>query len=135
MNQQQTNTLLIFLTITIVLFAGYPILIGGFRQSGDPFAAIIIILVSGLFACVYYLISSPTKIPINWCDIQHRFQTNIVQAFVLILFLTAFLIGSTLILISCAGADRIKDIGIGIIGGIISGALILFIQRRLFYGN
>lgn len=135
MNQQQTNTLLIFLAITIVQFAGYPILMGGFRQSGDPLAAIIIILMSGLFTCVYYLISNPTKIPINWSDIQHRFQVSVVQAIILILFLTLFLIGSTIVLISWAGVDRIKDVGIGIIGGIISGALILFIQRSLFYGN
>jgi len=132
MNQQQTNTLLIFLVITIIQFVGYPILKGGFRQGGDPFAAIVMILISGLFACIYYSISNPTKIPIKWSDIQHRFQSSIVQAFILIIFLASFLIITTLILISWAGVDRIKDIGIGIIGGIISGALILFIQRSLY---
>jgi len=133
MNQQQTNTLLIFLAITIVQFAGYPILMGGYYQKGDPLTATIMILISGLFAGIYYLISDPTRILIDWNDIQHRFQTSIVQAFILIIFLAAFLIVSAWVLISWAGIEKINDIGIAILGGIISGALILFFQRSFFY--
>ena len=133
MNQQQTNTFFIFLLIAIFQFTGYLILTGGLPSENSSFVMIAMLLVSGLLAGIYYLISIPTRIPIEWSDIRHRFGTSIIQAFIFVILVGAFLAISLICIISWAGFDKYKDIGIGMLTGIVSGALILFIQRAFFY--
>jgi hypothetical protein len=90
------------------------------------------LLISGLFAGIYYLISAPTRIPITWSDVQHRFGRSIIQAFIFVFFVGLFMVISLIAIISWAGIDQIKDIGIGVLTGIVSGAVIIFMQRAFF---
>ena len=128
MNQQQTNTLFLFLLIAIFQFAGYSILIGSTSGGNNSFAIIAMLLMSGLFAGIYYLISESTKIPIEWSQIQHDFRPSIIKVLKFIFLATFFGLFTIVGLMSWAGPDKIKDVGIAIIGGIISGGLVLFMQ-------
>jgi hypothetical protein len=133
MNQQQTNTLFLFLLIAIFQFAGYSILTGSLSGGNNSFAIIVMLLISGLFTGIYYLISTPTRIPIIWNDIRHRFTASIIQALIFVIFVGVFLAISLIAIVSWAGIDKYKEIGIGMLTGIVSGAIIIFIQRAFFY--
>jgi len=132
MDQHQTNTLFLFLALTIAQFVAYPVLTGGFPKNGDLFTVIIVLIISALLTCIYYLISDATRVPFNWNTVRQRYFASVIRVFIFIFFVGIFLVISIVVLISWAGMDKIKDIGIGIIGGIISGALILFIEHSFF---
>lgn len=132
MDQQQTNTLFVFLLITIFQFAGYSILTGNPTGGNNSIAVIVMLVISGLFTGIYYLISAPTRIPIAWSNIKNQFVNSTIRVFIFVFFVGLFLIISVSVIISWAGFDTIKDVGIGVLTGIVSGAVIIFMQCAFF---
>jgi membrane protease YdiL (CAAX protease family) len=123
-NQKQTNILIVFLTVLLVLFAAYPLVKGGYPPTGDTFSACVIIILAILITLIYSLIfePNPQKISNNETD----------QKLSLILKTIA---GSVIFLVSCSMVaillfpKNIVEIEIGILAGIISGMYISIFQK------
>jgi len=131
MNQRQTNTILVFLGLLIVSFTGYPVLMGGYRQNGDPFWAFVIISFLVLITWLYYLISEQTCNQVNRSEIFsiHRIWGILwFPLSVVVVMLVAFF----LIINYIPGPDTPKDFGIAVIGGLVSGIIVFFMDRGFF---
>ena len=133
MDQRQTNTILIFLMISLFLFMGYPILFGSYPIGGDLFSVSTIIIASFLLTSIYYYISEPTK-KTNLTHNPARLKQIFWLIFVIsIIFLFFISIGMFLINLVFPGPNTTKEYGIGIVGGMVSGILLFFGNPKAFF--
>ncbi|MEN6395916.1 MAG: hypothetical protein ABFC78_05470 [Methanoregula sp.] len=116
---------LIFLMTMIVLFTGYPMLLGGFSPNGDPFMVSAIILFSLLVTLIYYLVQEPENYTSN-LNTHSRIARRLI--FVIIAALFLLLIPILCFVIIDPKGLIVKDLLIAIVAGLVSGVIVALID-------
>lgn len=124
MYQKQTDILLVFLAVTLVLFSAYPLLIGGYPPSGDPFGGIVIISLAILITLIYILIQEPVppKIDEHKKELGRKIVKTIIGSVI-------FIVISVFVAILMF-PDKATDIEIGILAGVISGTYLSIFHQN-----
>ena len=135
MDQKQTNTILIFLTVSLFLFTAYPVLLGGYHQGGDLFSVCVIVIASILMTAIYYFISESTNIPIILCNSYRLKRILVIIVGIPIVFFMFIFLGMFLLNILYPDPGTSKEFGIGMIGGIVSGIILIIGDPRNFLKN